>query len=236
MINSNHLNYLQSVNNLSIKNIGLTGKNPSVACLIVDYSKSSKGIILSYGLTSKNGRPHAEINALNKLPQNKINNKTVMYISLEPCFKNNSCCAKAIANAGIKKVFISSLDPNPNIKGKGIKFLKQQNIKVIHSLKSLDKFQKINKYFYTHQTLNRPFITLKIAISKNGLSKSPTINNITSEQTQYFMHRMRLSHDAIAVGMNTLSDDKPKLTCRLQGVEKNIQKIIFSNKKNNIKN
>ena len=54
MISSNHLNYLQSVNNLSIKNIGLTGKNPSVACLIVDYSKYSKGIILSYGLTSKN--------------------------------------------------------------------------------------------------------------------------------------------------------------------------------------
>ncbi len=50
------------------------------------------------------------------------------------------------------------------------------------------------------------------------------------------MHRMRLSHDAIAVGMNTLLDDKPKLTCRLQGVEKNIQKIIISNKKNKIKN
>ena len=236
MLSAIHQNYLQSVNNLSIKNIGLTGKNPSVACLIVDYSKSPRGIVLSYGLTSKNGRPHAEINALNKLPQNKINNKTVMYISLEPCFKNNSCCAKAIANAGIKKVFISSLDPNPNIKGKGIKFLKQQNIKVIHSSKSLDKFQKINKYFYTYQTLNRPFITLKIAISKNGFSKSPTIKNITSEQTQYFMHRMRLSHDAIAVGMNTLLDDKPKLTCRLQGVEKKIQKIIFSNKKNKIKN
>ena len=50
------------------------------------------------------------------------------------------------------------------------------------------------------------------------------------------MHRMRLSHDAIAIGMNTLLDDKPKLTCRLQGVEKNIQKIVFSNKKNKIKN
>jgi len=159
-----------------------------------------------------------------------------MYISLEPCFKNNSCCAKAIVKAGIKKVFISSLDPNPNIKGKGIKFLKQQNVKVFQSSKSLDKFKKINKYFYTHQTLNRPFITLKIAISKNGFSKSPTIKNITSEQTQYFMHRIRLSHDAIAVGMNTYFDDKPKLTCRLQGVEKNMQKIIISNKKNKIKN
>ena len=236
MISSHHLNYLQSANNLSIKNLGITGKNPSVACLIVDYSKSSKGIVLSYGLTSKNGRPHAEINALNKLSQNRINNKTVMYISLEPCFKNNSCCAKAIVKAGIKKVFISSLDPNPNIKGKGIEFLKQQNVKVFHNLKSLDKFQKINKYFYTYQTLNRPFITLKIAISKNGFSKSPNIKDITSLQTQYFMHQLRLSHDAIAVGMNTFLDDKPKLTCRLQGVSKNIKRIIISNKKNKVKN
>ena len=87
MISSNHLNYLQSVNNLSIKNIGLTGKNPSVACLIVDYSKSSKGIILSYGLTSKNGRPHAEINALNKIPQNKINEEEVPFISVDELCK-----------------------------------------------------------------------------------------------------------------------------------------------------
>ena len=236
MVSTHHLNYLQSVNNLSIKNIGLTGKNPSVACLIVDYSKSQKGIVLSYGLTSKNGRPHAEINALNKLSKNKINNKTVMYISLEPCFKKTSCCAKAIVKAGIKKVFVSSLDPNPNIKGKGINFLRKQNIKVFHSFKSIDSFRKINKYFYTNQTLNRPFITLKIAISKNGFSKSPTIRNITSKQTQYFMHQMRLSHDAIAVGMNTLLHDKPKLSCRLQGVKKNIKKIVISNKNNKVKN
>ena len=81
MLSTSHQNYLQSVNNLSIKNIGLTGKNPSVACLIVDYSKSSKGIILSYGLTSKNGRPHAEINALKKISLNKITNKTVISVS-----------------------------------------------------------------------------------------------------------------------------------------------------------
>ena len=236
MVSTHHLNYLQSVNNLSIKNIGLTGKNPSVACLIVDYSKSQKGIVLSYGLTSKNGRPHAEINALNKLSKNKINNKTVMYVSLEPCFKKTNCCAKAIVEAGIKKVFVSSLDPNPNIKGKGINFLRKQNIKVFHSFKSIDSFRKINKYFYTNQTLNRPFITLKIAISKNGFSKSPTTRNITSKQTQYFMHQMRLSHDAIAVGMNTLLYDKPKLTCRLQGVKKNIKKIVISNKNNKVKN
>ena len=105
-----------------------------------------------------------------------------------------------------------------------------QKIKVFHSLKSTDRFKIINKFFYTRKTLNRPFITLKIAISKNGFSKSPTLKNITSDKTQYFMHSLRLSHDAIAVGMNTVLDDKPKLTCRLQGVSKNIVKLSFSNK------
>ena len=63
--------YLKSVNNLSIKNVGSTGVNPSVACLVVDFSQNNNGIVLSYGLTSHLGRPHAEINALNKLKKNK---------------------------------------------------------------------------------------------------------------------------------------------------------------------
>jgi len=67
------LNYLDSVNNLSIKNLGLTGVNPSVACLIVDYKHNSRGVVLSYGVTSKSGRPHAEINALNKVSNYQIN-------------------------------------------------------------------------------------------------------------------------------------------------------------------
>ena len=65
MLSKLDLNYLDSVNNLSIKNLGLTGVNPSVACLIVDYKNNSQGVVLSYGVTSKSGRPHAEINALN---------------------------------------------------------------------------------------------------------------------------------------------------------------------------
>ena len=113
--NSIHFDYLSSTNNLSQRNVGLTGKNPSVACLIVDYSNSSKGQVLSYGLTSIGGSPHAEVNALNKIKKNKITNKTVMYVSLEPCMKESDCCAKRILKSGISKVYISSLDPNPLI-------------------------------------------------------------------------------------------------------------------------
>ena len=135
MLSTSHQNYLQSVNNLSIKNIGLTGKNPSVACLIVDYSKSSKGIILSYGLTSKNGRPHAEINALKKISRNKINNKTVMYISLEPCFKKSSCCAKAIVKAGIKKGFYQFIRSKSKYKRQGNWFFKKTKDKSFSFIK-----------------------------------------------------------------------------------------------------
>ena len=100
MLSKLDLTYLDSVNNLSIKNLGLTGVNPSVACLIVDYKNNSRGVVLSYGVTSKFGRPHAEINALDKISNSQINNQTTLYVSLEPCFKENSCCAKKIISKG----------------------------------------------------------------------------------------------------------------------------------------
>ena len=101
--NNIHSKYLQSVNNLSRRNLGLTGKNPSVACMIVDYSKSPKGQVLSYGLTSIGGSPHAEVNSLNKISKNKITKKTIMYVSLEPCMKESNCCAKMILKSCIGK-------------------------------------------------------------------------------------------------------------------------------------
>ena len=72
LTNSIHYKYIESVNNLSIKNVGITGSNPSVACLIVDFRINRKGVVLSYGLTSQTGRPHAEINALDKISKSQI--------------------------------------------------------------------------------------------------------------------------------------------------------------------
>ncbi len=234
--NTIHYKYLQSVNNLSIKNLGLTGKNPSVACLIVDYSSFTNGEILSYGLTSAGGSPHAEVNALQKLKKKQITTKTVMYISLEPCFKESHCCSKLITQRGISKVFISSIDPNPLISMKGINYLKKKNINVILAPHKIDIFKIINKNFYHYFVNKRPFITLKLAISKNGFSKDLDSPNVTSTETQYYMHKFRLMHDAIAVGHNTYKEDNPKLNCRLNGVDKNLIKIVISNKKQNFKN
>ena len=223
-----HSKYLKSVNNLSLRNLGLTGKNPSVACLIVDYSKSSKGEVLSYGLTSIGGSPHAEVNALNKIKKNKITNKTVMYVSLEPCMKESDCCAKRILKSGISKVFISSLDPNPLIYKKGLNFLKKNNVKIKLAHNYQNNFKEINKIFYHNQRKLKPYVTLKLAISKNGFSKDYNESNITSYETQYYMHKYRLTHDAIAVGYNTYKEDNPRLSSRLNGINKNNVKFVIS--------
>ena len=234
--NNIHSKYLQSVNNLSRRNLGLTGKNPSVACMIVDYSKSPKGQVLSYGLTSIGGSPHAEVNSLNKISKNKITKKTIMYVSLEPCMKESDCCAKKILKSGIGKVFISSLDPNPLIYGKGLDFLKKNNVKVELAPHYLNKFKDINKIFYHFNKNIRPHITLKLAISKNSFSKNLNETNITSSETQYYMHKYRLTHDAIAVGYNTYIEDKPKLSPRLNGIDKKNFKFVISKINRKLKN
>lgn len=236
IVNNIHSKYLQSVNNLSRRNLGLTGKNPSVACMIVDYSKSPNGQVLSYGLTSIGGSPHAEVNSLNKISKNKITKKTIMYVSLEPCMKESDCCAKKILKSGIGKVFISSLDPNPLIYRKGLDFLKKNNVQVELAPQYLNKFKDINKIFYYFNKNIRPYITLKLAISKNNFSKNLNETDITSSETQYYMHKYRLTHDAIAVGYNTYMEDKPKLSPRLNGIDKKNFKFVISKINRKLKN
>ena len=204
--------------------------------MIVDYSKSPKGQVLSYGLTSIGGSPHAEVNSLNKISKNKITKKTIMYVSLEPCMKESDCCAKKILKSGIGKVFISSLDPNPLIYGKGLDFLKKNNVQVELAPQYLNKFKDINKIFYHFNKNIRPYITLKLAISKNSFSKNLNETNITSSETQYYMHKYRLTHDAIAVGYNTSMEDKPKLSPRLNGIDKKNFKFVISKINRKLKN
>ena len=159
-----------------------------------------------------------------------------MYVSLEPCMKESDCCAKKILKSGIGKVFISSLDPNPLIYGKGLDFLKKNNVQVELAPQYLNKFKDINKIFYHFNKNIRPYITLKLAISKNSFSKNLNETNITSSETQYYMHKYRLTHDAIAVGYNTSMEDKPKLSPRLNGIDKKNFKFVISKINRKLKN
>ena len=105
--------------------MGRTSPNPLVGAVIVKDGK-----IIAEGWHKQAGTPHAEINAL-KMAGESAKNAT-LYVTLEPCshFGRTPPCAKAIIEAGIKKVVAAMQDPNPKVAGKGFEMLKNAGIEV----------------------------------------------------------------------------------------------------------
>ena len=141
-------------------NLGSTGTNPSVGCVV-----EKNGSVISSGFTSLNGRPHAEYNALNKNLNFKRSN---IFISLEPCshFGKTKPCTNIIKKKGIKKVSFSIFDIDKRSKKLAKKVLRKKNIIVKSGL--LSKYAKI---FYKDYFLGRkkkfPLVDAKIAVSKD---------------------------------------------------------------------
>ena len=111
--------------NYAWRNVGMTGKNPCVGCVIVNNNE-----LYGFGVTSSGGRPHAEENALNFVGKRSKN--SVLYVTLEPCahYENFLPCMEKIFQASIKRVVIACLDPDKRTNGKAVKFLLERNIDV----------------------------------------------------------------------------------------------------------
>ena len=112
---SNHLKFINLAHDIALKNLGKTFPNPSVGCIV---SKNNK--IISRGVTSSTGRPHAEEIALKKA--GKKSKGATMYVTLEPCFHSsqNGSCTDQILRSGIKEVYVSCIDQDPRTKNKSI--------------------------------------------------------------------------------------------------------------------
>ena len=188
---------------------GTTAPNPNVGAVIVKDKK-----IISRGWTSKNGRPHAEFNAIQKIKNKKILNGATLYCTLEPCSHKGKTgpCADLILKHKIKNVFISSIDRNKIVDGKGVQKLKQNNINVKFIRNK--KINSINNIFFDAVNKKKPFLTLKIAIS-NFESKW-----ITSKASRSIGHLLRFRNDCLLTTSQTVLKDNPILDCRLQGLEK----------------
>ena len=210
---------------LARSNEGLTGTNPSVGCIIVKHDK-----IISIGQTSYNGRPHAEVNAIKNSIENL--NDATMYVTLEPCSHHGVTppCTSSIIKSKLKEVIYSIIDIDQRVKGKTYKILKSKKIKVRTGL-----LKKKVKQFYTPYFFNRqkklPYVSGKIAISKNNLIFSKKIRKITNIKSDKFTHFLRYKNDSILISYRTLNKDNPKLNCRLKGLEKfSPKRIILDNK------
>ncbi len=221
--------YMKLAINIARVRKGLTGNNPSVGCLIVKNDE-----IISIGQTGYNGRPHAEINAIKNSYQNLLGSK--MYITLEPCnhYGKTPPCTKSIIKSGINEVLYSINDIDKKVRGKSFKILSKKKIKVKRGLLKYE-----TKDLYDSYIINRryklPYVTAKIATSKNNLIYSDGIKRITNQTSNKISHYLRFKNDAIMISSNTLNIDNPKLDCRLKGFENFSPKRVILDKNLNIK-
>ena len=210
--------------NLARAQKGLTGVNPSVGCVIV-----KKDEIISVGQTGYNGRPHAEHNAIKNSFQKLDGSK--MYITLEPCnhYGKTPPCTKNIINSGIKEVYYSINDIDEKVKGKSFKILTKKNIKVKKGLLKNAVIKFYDSYIFNRKK-KLPYVTAKIAISKNKLIYSEETKRITDNTSDKLSHYLRFKNDAILISSKTLNIDNPKLNCRLKGYESFSPKRIILDK------
>jgi diaminohydroxyphosphoribosylaminopyrimidine deaminase / 5-amino-6-(5-phosphoribosylamino)uracil reductase len=219
--------YMKLALNLARARHGHTGINPSVGCVIVKNDE-----IISIGQTNYNGTPHAEYNAINNSNENLEGSK--MYVTLEPCnhYGKTPPCTNLIIKKKIKEVVYSINDIDKKVKGKSLKILKSKNIIVKKGLHKKDVGNFYSTYFFNR--LNKlPYVTGKIATSKNNIIYSSKSKKITDKHSDKFTHFLRYKNDSIMISYKTLNKDNPKLNCRLSGLEKfSPKRIILDNNLN----
>jgi len=221
--------YMEIAFDLARSRHGLTGSNPSVGCVIVKDDK-----IISIGQTSFNGRPHAEFNAIKNCYEKIDGSK--MYVTLEPCCHHGLTppCTDLIINSNISEVIYSVTDIDKRVRNKSFKIL---NLKKIIVKKGLLR-NKIENFYYPY-FFNRkkklPFVTGKIAISKNNIIYSKIKKKITNSYSDKFTHLLRYQNDSLMISYKTLNKDNPRLNCRLKGLENFSPKRIILDSKLNSK-
>jgi len=202
------------------------GANPMVGCVI---SRDDK--IISQDYHRLYGKAHAEVNALEKI--NYKGENTNVYITLEPCshFGKTPPCAEALIKAGVKKVYIAMLDPNPLISGRGVKVLQDNGIEVEIGLLEKEA-NEINRGFIKRMKSGLPFVTSKIAMSLDGRTamKNGESKWITSETSRKDVQVLRGLNQAIMTGSGTIKNDNPMMTVRIENADsKPLRVVIDSN-------
>ena len=199
---------------LARKGWGDTHPNPMVGALIME-----SGEIVAEGYHQACGKPHAEVEALGSLGR-KPNPGAIMFISLEPCSTHGKTppCTKAILESGIKKVFVSTTDPNPKHAGNGFDLLRNEGVEVeLADEPTQAKADRLNFIFNHNIKTGRPLISLKFAESANGMvaERMGRPSSVTGKEARADMMHWRRLFPAICVGSGTVLADDPSLTSRL---------------------
>ncbi len=190
---------------------GTTRPNPMVGAVVV-----GDGILLGKGFHLRAGSAHAEVTAIREAGD--AARGSVLYVNLEPCSHHGRTppCTDAILRAGISRVVLATLDPNPLVAGSGVQVLADSGVEVESGVRAPEA-ERLNQPYLTLRRTGRPIVTLKAAVSADGMiaARDGCSRWLTGETARRFAHRLRYTHDAVLVGAGTVRTDDPRLDVRL---------------------
>lgn len=214
--------YMQRALELAALAVGRTSPNPLVGCVIVRDRQ-----IIGEGYHHQAGTPHAEIHAL--AAAGHLASGSTVYVTLEPCSHVGKTppCADALIAAGVQRVVIPLLDPNPLVAGSGVQKLQDAGIQVDVGLLEHEA-HRLNEVFFKAITTGLPFVLYKTAQTLDGKIATETGDSrwISNEQSRTYVHKLRNVYDVIMVGSQTVLRDDPALTCRLPDGRDPIRVIV----------
>jgi diaminohydroxyphosphoribosylaminopyrimidine deaminase / 5-amino-6-(5-phosphoribosylamino)uracil reductase len=214
--------HLERALELAEKGRGTTRPNPVVGAVVV-----SGGEIVGQGWHERRGGPHAEIVALEAAGE-RASGSTV-YVTLEPCGHHGTTppCADAVVEAGVARAVVGQLDPHPEHAG-GFDRLRKAGVEVELADGELAfRCRQQIEEWRTWVTLQRPFVTYKVAITLDGRVSVPGSRWISGEESRRLVHVLRAHSDAVAVGMGTVRWDNPRLDARDVPVLEQPRRIAF---------
>jgi diaminohydroxyphosphoribosylaminopyrimidine deaminase/5-amino-6-(5-phosphoribosylamino)uracil reductase len=189
--------------------------NPRVGCVIVHDER-----IIGEGWHRKWGEPHAEVHALRGAGE--LARGATAYVTLEPhCFQGRTPpCTDALIRAGIKRVVCATLDPNPQVHGKGVEQLRSHGIEVDIGLLE-EQARELNLGFEKRMRTGNPRVIVKIASSLDGRVALANGESrwITGEAARADVQKLRAESSAVLTGIETVLADDPQLNVRDPGIE-----------------
>jgi len=210
---------------LAVQGEGRTAPNPMVGAVV-----EKNDVVLAEGWHRSPGQDHAEVDALQQIGDRAKG--ATLYVNLEPCCHHGRTppCTDAIIAAGVARVVVGMIDPDPRVKGNGITRLRAAGVEVVVGASEADCRVLNSAYLMVHER-GRPWITVKAAITLDGRiadvhGESQWITGAASREAG---HGLRNTHDAVLVGAGTLRADDPSLNTRIDGGRDAVPVVLDTN-------
>ena len=211
--------HLEHAQRLAHQALLLSNPNPCVGCVI---ASADGGQVLGQGFTQEAGGPHAEVMALRAAAAKGLDVRgATAWVTLEPCSHHGRTppCCDALIAAGIGKVVVATLDPNPLVAGRGVERLRAAGIEVEvlpHDHEVARSVRELNIGFFSRMIRRTPWVRMKMAASLDGTTALPNGVSqwITGEAARADGHAWRLRACAVLTGIGTVLEDDPMLDVR----------------------